>query len=1647
MSSADSFIAAADTAQMEAGGTSVFEDVGNVLTKGVAGAVVSGWHGIYNTGVDFSNKLFDAGLDRADTLDTLNKVSEDYGDYYKAHQGVIDTAGFFAGSLIPGTLAVKGLKAVSVAGESAGVFGRVLGYAANKERFYLDAALKDLSVEGGTVFTRINANKALSMAWGTADSTLQVAAFETATAMSMKASPMLDAEDWKTIGWDITKTSLFGGAIGGGLNAIFTNKLVKDAGRLVEGKQRMYDILKDTGNTDLSYGDRAYQIIDAIDQLPKDITNPVVKLNHGKEGVIDSLDLTGLLERTKQQSVIRGVQKFESTLNAVVENDKSVGAALAKSLVDFYKDAVEAGRGTQEVRTKLGDLLWNLKGVEGLNNKTTAFADKIEWFDPNAKVAGKVALSPTKMEGGIPYRAIRDAEPTMAVLGKDALLPDDAFKRGFDFVLDPTTQRVVINPKSTIYEKVKDGDVNTASLFYNSFTRQTSADAVATIGDVGPEVVRNFAGIQNGSKTYQFSPNSYNIPKDAVEATARHAWAWGLRNVNGAVESGDISLLDALLRPATKELPAINTGDLTIINTAERSSVQWSDVLDKEAFVFKNKMEYVKRLLQESEKPDLREIAYRANVTEDWLENAITNRFGYRDNFNVKGWQQDPERFMGRENLVFRYDKSGMEAAGNSPEGITAYYTRVKESTIRAQDAAASILGDGYSNLISLEGSLAGDASAAGGVGAGFFTASNAGYGDRLKAWAQYTGQQVANLVNGRTSAALAVFQSPAAKALQSSKAMADLTGAVAQGRLSSETWGLWNDPLTNKFMMVDLESLKKVKEGGKIEFAKRIPLEDGAGEVIQTWHNLHMMRVDQQNALAAAQGFATKWDRDRLYFPPVDTQRVPFFAFVRQNNGSVFGSSEVAMITARDAGELQRLASQVEKKPGFQVVYKSNSEDYHKAKRDYDFSRAMNQPVIDSTLRKEGLLGDYLPNFTPESTLEDMTNFILRSETKIVRDAVTVNYGQTFAELADLSSRYTAAQTSKFEGLNKLLQRTVTDPFDDATKLALNISKRSEFTLWHEANEFVDAVGTRAFRGIEKAVIDARGGKITWREANDTLAKFGLGSPFPDDIAFQVAQHANDRNLLKTALTKANAIVAAGMLRLDFANSLLNVVSTPILLGTEVAAIRNSVRKDPELFARLNEMTSVAVPGVSQQGGVPFTVPSTLKLLYNAVGDLVSPNGKELMSRFRAIGTVKGPAALYHQMIDDLSLTPKLVPSEYAAKVEKWVEQGAKWTGNNLAEDYTRFVTSHVMWQITKPLVEAGRMTEQEANAFISIFTNRVQGNYVAAQRPIAFQGTLGSAVGLFQTYQFNLLQQLYRHIENKDAKTLAVMGGLQGTLFGANGLPFFQAVNTQIVGNASINQKHEDAYSYAVRAGGKDFGDWLMYGTASAFPLFSEQAPALWTRGDLNPRSVFVLPTSPQDVPAVQAGIKVVGAILGMAKQVSKGADVKDALLFGLEHNGINRPLAGLAQVVGGQSTTSQGNLVSAAGDWNSIATFSRLIGAKPMDESIALNTLYRSRAYQAVDKERIDDLGSVVKQKLRNNQSISSNDWTDLQGQYIAGGGRIQGFTQAIRRWDKAANTSLVNEVMRHSQTAAGQRMIESMGGDPLRDYRNTTGEENP
>ncbi len=113
---------------------------------------------------------------------------------------------------------------------------------------------------------------------------------------------------------------------------------------------------------------------------------------------------------------------------------------------------------------------------------------------------------------------------------------------------------------------------------------------------------------------------------------------------------------------------------------------------------------------------------------------------------------------------------------------------------------------------------------------------------------------------------------------------------------------------------------------------------------------------------------------------------------------------------------------------------------------------------------------------------------------------------------------------------------------------------------------------------------------------------------------------------------------------------------------------------------------------------------------------------------------------------------------------------------------------------------------------------------------------------------------------------------------------------------------------------------------------------------------------------------------------------------------------------------------------------------MGARPMDESIALNTLYRQKQYQALDRARLERLGEVVKTKLYAGQVPTDEELDDFMLRYTRSGGRIENFSQSMQRWSRDANTSVVNQLATKLHSPYRRTLQTIMGGELLPDYTN-------
>lgn len=1692
------FLVAADTANLQAGAPeSFFEQA----PKFLATSVVSGVASIYNTAAHY------LGADKVDVGNWLEENDSNLGAYYRENKGLVDTAGFIVTSLIPGGLAIKGLQ-LAKAGTMLGPFSRVLGFASRNQQAWVERGLKELAVEGGTVFDSIRKSKLAAMGWGTADQMLNVAAFETGVALTMKQSPLLEENSIGDVIKHIAITSLAFGALGGAVEAIAINSIFKAGTKTIDGALNKYRVLSEIQG-DLAEGDKAYGILASMLDLPKEAEN----ISHiyrlaGKDNKLE-LPTREAIERVRNATELRAWEEFRKVSNTLASGDHEVGQAFSRFIEKMVVDAKNAGIPVAEIKDRLRDHLANVGRVTRVTEEAARGSEDLFYLaeklspeklgkitDFDSFFSAIVSRSPTGDDvSRLPFRYVKgDAEPRIGLVGlrneaeaagnfgRYASI-DDAFSEGADAVI-LANGTIRINSKSKIFIKVDD-PVITPKSYFNVRTGAFTDTAFPTAADLAtstkPLAFTASDHLVSGGKSWSFKAlDVFDIRSlNSADASARYLYANNLKVVPQKVADTDLPLLERIWQDGAEKWK-----DRVLIS-ADGTEVKVEEIRDFGEWLKQQKLTILRARLNEGTE-DITSLAIKLNVEPSWIIRAVENNFASTDQLGAGG--SIPLAELGKvQNVEIRWDftkarevakklqKLEGAVAKDAKNIVSAISPTGKEYKLKdSRKVLIQSLPDGASNFIYGElgwqynvilakqayenafTAVAGAERAAKfldlndefvkkgtdqlGAGPGIFSFSNSDYGDVGRLWGQYTGTLTHKWIQDTINEDLGALTPIMIRIQDSKTASAELGILTTALRRTPEKFVL--DP-ANRKRLVNVESLEKSDEGFQVSEQKLKDLEaagrraqfvineDDTAEFVAQYIDYLNKDSERIKPLITARGFGYNRQAGIMHAPPVDTSRYPYFAFVRKKPEFIGASSEVSMITARSEQELRSLVSKVPN--DYQVLFDRNTKEWHKAKGDYDYQLTLKDPSVDSTLQRAGILGDFFPETRAENVLEDYTRAIQGKSSRFVRYAVETRYAQTIAELKGVGRQFEEIGTSKFGGVLKKFRSQVENPFEEYVKLALDISKRSEYTLLHEANEFVESLGASAYRFFDVNYKKAMEGSISWEEANKLSQQYGLGAPFKDEAAYWKANTPSDRNYIREFVGKANMTLVNSMLRLDLANSLINIISTPILLGTELSSIRSLIANDSVLAGKLNELRSLAVPGTD------IRVPSTVGLIAGAIRNFFGSEKARLLGRYKEIGAVKDMLSQYHEMIEHLSYKPYKKASELVERGNKALEIGAKISANEFAEQFTRFVSADVMRQLTDPIVQAGKLSAAEQNAYISVFVNRTQGNYQASQRPIAFQGVLGSAVSLFQTYQFTLLQQLFRHIENKDVKTLAVLGGLQSSIYGLNGVPFFEAINTHLIGNSNLNPAHKDAYSTVPQIFGKQLGDWMMYGTASAFPLWNSNSPALYTRGDINPRHISILPISPLDVPAVDGSIRFVKNLFDTGKKIVKGADISSTLLEGLEHNGLSRPLAGIAQVVQGYSTTGKGSLISASNDLFSIATASRIAGAKPMDESLALNALYRLNAYQAADSAKIQDLGEVVKTKLRAGKLPTPEELHSFQLSYAKAGGRIENYARALQRWSRDANVSVVNQLAQQHRSSYSRRMIEIMGGQTLQDFR--------
>jgi hypothetical protein len=1628
------FLAGASGAAAGAAAGSLVAPIVGTVVGGVIGAVtgytggkftvaaaMSGAATFVNSGIAFGNMLSDSQDAEVDVHDWMKSYDDNLPDYYDAHKGAIDMAGEVAGSFIPGTAGLKvynyGSKAFRAT--RAGYIGynaeAATGLLGGMHEALLAEATKAAETTSG-IYSYFNKSFMAATAIGAAEQAIQGTVFGLASTAAMFRSPILQDEDVGDIAKNIFVGGLFAGALGGGLGLLTSKGVI---GKVLD--QKSTDLLPLTHINEVQ-GHTPWQKImgyrASMDTMQSVQGDALATLSARYGEVPTTL---------KSKSLNLAEDKLRGELLGLTKNGDAEAAALYGDILTLQPDF-----------KGMSDNVFGLTGITRVAVKHDAEKIAGEVLDTN-----KVSYFKTIGEGR--GTKLADKPPSLD-LASTATTRKGIELKGSKLRINDTTYEFNL-AKSYDVAGMKPYEAQAYHLVLNAAPKLAETAMVATtdIHRLG-KVVKDLA-----EKPGSFA-TKYSIVDEAGVART------------GLTKSELVALHQEQVGVATKKLQARSLMDEIVAEPdATTTRLQALGIL--------HKSEATPELQAAITKLTDDDIALMTNQTLDRLKGETVNdanpmadffakEHGVQDYIDVAMKNSatatkrlaglDPQKLILQpQYLKVIHDTKVLGDFDNFvAEGMTYITQKEKLWQNEAETALAGLIPAEFHVRMPSTGADDMLAVKAQGIGMRWTAFANGGYGGLESKL-----QQIGKVTNAwRVEASKSIdegFVGHFNALKKDTNAFIEAASIETKIQQTGEHYKFDSEgqhlilKSTRDYLDALAKGQKVTKPVRLTDAPEMIPIEnDSVREFLKHHIAVNGARETKTaKVLQSLHGKISTRDPEVLYWPRRNPKDYPYVAMV--SDPKVSGTGHISMIHAATAKDLQALIDKVPTSLDTHLAptvrSKPEMERWHKLLGDFSREETLGDNYINTELKRSGAGASYLPTTDPDKLLGDLLRWHQDKEGQLIRETVGLKHAKFFAEVNTMHTQFSDVESSRygFSSLSARAAQETKSPYMSYIRTALDISNADYIPAraiqgWLDSNVsrlWNDSVGatakTTSVEGMEKI--------------NSALGRYGI-KPFDYDAATQaLANHSVNRGILSAFTRKGNGLIAATSLGLDPFTGIVNTLGSAVLTGTETGFLLDMLKTNPEALGKLGDILTTKIPGTQRAMLTPA------KIIAAAIKDVFDPEAIAY--------AVKNGFANRH--LDEVVLARDnfALPEVYTTAdlnnrlnagynaTMKLLDKGATIAGTKLMEQSQRVMAVGIMKRLTAPALEAGLMTEQESLTYINTFVNRVQGNYLASQRPGMFHGPVGQAVALFQTYNINLMQQLFRHVQDGSQKSAAMMMGLQAGMFGVNGLPGIQAINTHLVGNAAGNQDHNDIYRAAYNNMDKDTADWVMYGALSnAGGLFNPNLKMnLYTRGDINPRHVSIIPTSFEDLPIVSASSKFFGNLFDVADKITGGADVANTLLRGLEHNGISRPLAGIAATLEAMtnpaglsySTSNAGNL-AAANDLFSVANLSRIAGAKPLDDAKTSDAMFRNTVYQAKDKARIADYGEILKTKVVGGRELASEDVLAAAHKYAAIGGKQENFNKFMMGIYTKANTAQANLIAKKLNTVEGRSMQRMMGG---------------
>lgn len=1540
-------------------------------------ALGSGVTSIANSFIEVSNLFADKDnkTQQVNFGKWIAEYDSDWGKYYRDNADSIDLWGFVGTSIIPGSAGIKALnlgqKALTVAA-SKGVHGKGMQWATNllvpRTETYINSAATELAKRASN-FKFLQKETLQAVGTRFHQNALEAAAFETGVLAAMHQSPFFEDMEVKDIVTNAAMGIVLGGAIGGVLGIPGVRRQIKTK----------TEELRQPGN-----------MAKTQDAIPS--TAP--------EGAKLSL-----MYANKAM-----VEAFEAVPLGATDELKKVNLAAARDTKIAIENEIY-----KQVRTM----------TRGAETEGRYFADKLTKMDSNTMKGQTLGMDQFARVGNVPRQPVPPGSP------RNLKTPPE---EGWEFA------RLYGAGKGQILEQ------------RNLPNALPLADAVSTSKAIGYAELRQTLDKIVSSHQHKLGDVAFHVakrtvPLEKVQSRYMHGVTKGFKfnwKKPVTVFASDLPVLESLMGkiPEGGLVQILGKGGKPLIEISDNKNLQENIIAIKEKFK--------RDLIEEGASPE--EIAERLNISPGYVtgmevSNSLVDDLFYKQKIardegvelkdlfyqpQYLGFKTDPNRYMLRDSLLDELDMDAelalrsiqKKAQQDIDSGIAqaqSFFADSKDfNFILNELPEASVLDD-----VALKASSFGP-------GGGVFSFMNGNY-LTPEAVMQHLGSQkgradqvMFNYVEDKFSAARNILQTDNVVATEFNV----ISQQIARTR---ERYVLDGDVLK-------AQKIKQYEDALERGENPTVPkLQDGAREIIpldsaelrlvvQTHMDLNAQKINATKALRAAQGRTYDLDPNVFYPPKPNPDKFKHFALVR--DPTVSGSGHVTMIHAASKDQLEAMRNAINREfPEFQVLTRQHTKEYFEARGAYDRSMEISENHIDSMLASKGINSNFLPRTDGNLIADELMTWHKSQLQRLNSDIWSSKYERAFRELELRGREYSTLDSAAYDSMEALATSGQDNPYVDMIRTALNVSRVNQIPILTPVNKWLDDVVSGVWNRAQARLASARSPEEL-EEVNKIFDKHGFKTAYYTSELWNTANHPAGQQVLSKFVRAMNGVLATTFLRWDLLNAINNKLGSVVLTSSELRSLLNGIENaNPEAAGRLAELAKVKVPGTNDM------ILSPQRLISRALSNFIKR--PDLMEQYKTLGFVSDNLTAARGILDDMALTGNETSAklqQIQRKVFDWAKKagdfGEKWTGNKTVEELNRFLAADIARQIGEVAVDAGVATAREARVIQNTFVNRTQVNLNRAQRPLAFQGPVGMALGLFQSYQFNLMQQLFRYIQPGNQKTAAMLMGMQSSFYGLNAIPGLQEFNEYIIGQAAGNFEHKDIYDAVYQAAGPDAASWLMYGAPSNILQTN-----LYTRGDLTPQHPTILPTSPWDFPVVAKAGQFFGNLKNTVFGIAGGQGIWQSILTGLEHNSINRPLAGLGSVLrattgDGQvySTDRAGNMLSSNDLW-SLTTLARLAGGRPIDEAVARDAMWRTSVYRASDAQKRKDLGVKMIRAMSGDPDLDPYEFID---EYVQSGGKQSGFNKFVMNLQTRMTTSQAELTRQKLSDPYSQKMQTIMGG---------------